>query len=77
MRQNRESNQWHFDTNVHSCVDKHSGPRVSLVVTAANVHVLAPASELRHGDENLFTAMSTTKTLQRDLTWQAPVRSFG
>ena len=48
-----KGNQWYFGMKVHAGVDKDSGLIHSVVVTAANLHDLNPAAELRHGDEEV------------------------
>ena len=53
MHQTKKGNQWYFGMKVHVGVDKDSGLIHSVVTTAANVHDLAPAAELLHGDEEV------------------------
>jgi transposase, IS5 family len=53
MHQTKKGNQWYFGMKVHAGVDKDSGLINSVVVKAANVHDLTPASELLHGDEEV------------------------
>ena len=53
MHQTKKGNQWHYGMKVHIGVDKDSGLIHSMEITAANVHVLTPAAELLHGDEDV------------------------
>ncbi len=53
MHQTKKGNQWYYGMKVHIGVDKDSGLIHSVVTTAANVHVLTPAADLLHGDEQV------------------------
>jgi len=53
MHQTKKGIQWYFGMKVHAGVNKDSGLIHSARVTAANVHVLTPAAELLHGDEDV------------------------
>jgi IS5 family transposase len=56
MHQTCKGKQWHFGMKIHAGVDKDSGLIHSIVTTAANVHDLTPAAELRHGEEEVVYA---------------------
>jgi IS5 family transposase len=56
MHQTKKGNQWYFGMKVHIGVDKDNGLIHSVETTAANVHDLTPAAELRHGDETVVYA---------------------
>ncbi|SBO44716.1 protein of unknown function [Cyanobium sp. NIES-981] len=56
MHQTKNGNQSCFGMKDHAGVDRGSGLLYSVVVTAANKHVLTPAAELLHGDEKIVYA---------------------
>ncbi len=51
MHQTRKGNQWFFGMKAHIGVDADSGLVHTVVATPANVHDLAVAGSLLHGDE--------------------------
>ncbi len=51
MHQTRKGNQWFFGMKAHIGVDADSGLVHTVVATPANVHDLAVAGSVRHGDE--------------------------
>ena len=56
MHQTQKGNQWLYGMKVQISVDAESGLIHSLHTTAANVHELAPAAELLHGEDTVVCA---------------------
>lgn len=61
MHQTKKGNSWYHrfaegfacGMEVHVVVDRDSGLLHTVVVMAANVHVITPAADLLHGDEDV------------------------
>ena len=51
MHQTKKGNQWYFGMKDHIGVDKYSGLIHSVETTSANVHDIARAAQLPHGEE--------------------------
>jgi IS5 family transposase len=65
MHQTKKGNQWYFGMKVHIGVDKDNGLIHSVETTSANVHDLAPAAELLHGDETVVYADSGYQGIEK------------
>jgi IS5 family transposase len=65
MQQTKKGNQWYFGMKLQAGVDKDSGLIHAVVVTAANVHDLTPATDLLHGDEQVVYADADYKGIAK------------
>ena len=83
MHQTKKGNQWYYGMKAHTGVDAQSGLVHSVEATAANVHDVAMAHKLLHGDENIafgdsaYTGVNQReeiKALNADIDWQIAVR---
>ena len=83
MHQTKKGNQWYYGMKAHTGVDAQSGLVHAVEATAANVHDVAMAHKLLHGDENIafgdsaYTGVNQReeiKALNADIDWQIAVR---
>lgn len=65
MHQTRKGNQWFFGMKAHIGADADSGLVHTVVTTPANVHDLAVAGDLLHGDEEVVHADSGYRGVAR------------
>ena len=83
MHQTKKGNQWYYGMKAHTGVDTESGLVHTVEATAANVHDVAIAHKLLHGEEIIafgdsgYTGVNEReeiKALNADIDWQIAVR---
>jgi IS5 family transposase len=79
MHQTKKGNQWHFGMKAHIGVDAESALVHTVTTTAANAHDITQAHALLHGEEELVSADSGYRGVEKreeikeqhlDMDWQ-------
>ena len=81
MHQAKKGEDWHFGAKVHNGVDAESGLVHTVVITPANVHDVAVAGQLLHGQEEYVLgdagyqgAEKRPENAGRQVTWLTAMR---